>query len=150
MIRHIWSVLCSKAVVDRDSNNVSLFEVLEAVQITTGAALEFPANVPFDGTLVTLWAREQPNVPVTAEMRIRILGPADQDLGSFSATIGLQNNPRFRNVARMSGLRCGGSGVHQFEVSWRLNDTDTWHSVASIPIELTFAVDPRVGGGAPQ
>jgi hypothetical protein len=33
MVEHIWTVLCSHAVVDKDTNNVSLHNVIEQVNV---------------------------------------------------------------------------------------------------------------------
>ena len=37
MIEHAWSVLCTRSVTDRESNNISLFEVIEQIS-TVGPA----------------------------------------------------------------------------------------------------------------
>jgi hypothetical protein len=144
MIRHIWSVLCAKTSIDRGTNNISLFEVIEASQITTPGNLTFPTNVPFDGVFVTLWGRRQFNTPGIAEMRVRFLGPNNEELSTFGAPINLENNPRSRHMAQLIGLRCGGNGLHEFEVSWRQDQDDAWHVVASVPVDLTFQVDPAI------
>lgn len=142
MIRHVWSVLCSKAVIDRTSNNVSLFEVLEAVQFTTNVELKFPANVQFEGTIVTLWTKKSTNTPVTAQMRSRLLSPTGEELASLPQVINLQTATRTRILTVLKGLCIAGNGTHEFEISWRLTDSDPWVPVASLPLELTINVDP--------
>jgi hypothetical protein len=150
MIRHIWSVLCSKVAIDRSSNNISLFEVIEAAQLISTVEINFPANVPYDGTFVTLWAREQPNVPTTVQARMRFLAPTGQELIVHQSPIDLQATSRSRHIVNLNGLRVGGPGIHEFEVSWRQNDQDDWHRVASIPVDLSFAVQPEQPAAAPQ
>ncbi len=141
MIRHIWSVLCARAVIDRTTNNISLFEVIEGGQITTNMQLQFPANVPFEATLVSFWARQDPTKAVTGQMKIRILGPKGEQLIEGTSSIDLQNNGRTRVLSQFNGMRTGGNGVHEFQVSWRIGDKEAWNLVASVPLELTFVVE---------
>jgi hypothetical protein len=145
MIRHIWSVLCSKASIDRQTNNVSLFEVLESVQFATDREVQFPANLPFTGTIVSLWARQDPNTPVAGQMRVRLLSPTGDELLNHPAVIELQGASRTRNLVNLNGIRIAGNGWHEFEISWRLTDDDLWHQVASLPLDFTLTVDPTLG-----
>ena len=144
MIRHVWSVFCSKASVDRYSNNVSLFEVIESLQFTTAAPFNFPANVPFEGTLVTLWARQRADQPVTGEMRVRLLAPNGDQLGTSTFEIDLNRAVRARTIASISGLRIGGEGVHEIEVAWRVDARADWHVATSLPLEIAVRVDPAI------
>lgn len=145
MIRHIWSVLCSKASIDRETNNVSLFEVLESVQFGTNAPVQFPVNLAFAGTVVTLWVRQEPNTPVTGQMRTRLLSPGGEELSSLVLAINLQNANRTRTLISLNGIRIAGNGTHQFEISWRVRDDDEWSPVALLPLDITVRVDPALG-----
>jgi hypothetical protein len=60
MIDHVWTILCSRAVIDRDTNNMSLLEVIE--QLTLGDAsppVEGEGLAPIQLELVTLWTRRE-------------------------------------------------------------------------------------------
>ena len=144
MIRHVWSVLCSKASVDRHSNNVSLFEVIESLQFTTAAPFNFPVNLPFEGTLVTLWARQRRDQPVTGEMRVRLLAPNGDQLGTFTLEVDLVRTVQNRVFSSISGLRIGGEGVHELEVAWRADARADWHVATSLPFEIAVRVDPAI------
>jgi len=120
------------------------------VQITTFEPLQFPAGVPFDATFVSCWARQDASTPVSAQMRLRVLGPHQEELLSGISEIDLRTALRSRNLGTLSGLNAGGPGTHEFEVSWRLNDADQWHAVALIPVDIGFQVEPaNMGAGSP-
>lgn len=144
-MHHLWTVVCSSTSVDRVTNNVSLFNVLESIQITTPSQLDFPANVPFQATVVTTWTRDDPDVPATGEMRTRILGPDNQELISTPAIdIDLRTSLRARTIGGISGIRVAGPGTHCFEVSWREGETDPWAVAIKLPIEFSFVVEPSL------
>src|SRR5687768_16274240 len=120
-IRHVWSVLCSKSTVDRETNNVSLIEVLEQLEITATvtrigssgqAAPPIPTipGAPFTGELVTLWARTDPAQPARGIARVRLLSPQGAELAAFEYAIDVSTNARLRNQGRVQGLRLAGDG----------------------------------------
>ncbi len=143
MIRHIWTVVCSKSVIDRESNNLSLFEVLEAVQFFTPGAVQFPASVPFDGRIVSLWARSDPSAPCKGHMQIRFLAPDGKVLLTSTGPIDLSAAPRFRVVTVLPGISIAGSGKHEWEISSRMRDSDEWEVRTKVPLEITLSVDPE-------
>ena len=61
MIDHVWTVLCSHAVIDRDSNSVSLLDVIEQLNIGDEPSPEGRIISSLD--LMTLWAREDIDRP---------------------------------------------------------------------------------------
>jgi hypothetical protein len=143
VIRHVWTVLCSKASVDSQSNNISLFEVIESVQYKTQNPFTFPTEVPFMGTLVTLWARQRADQPVNGEMRVRLFGPDANELLAFNSAINLSSASRMRNLSSIQGLRIGGNGIHEWEISWRM-EGDDWQIAAHLPLEISIEHDPTI------
>jgi len=51
MLEHIWSVLCSRSVIDSETNNVSIQDVIE--QITINAEPAENGFLPFPMELIT-------------------------------------------------------------------------------------------------
>jgi hypothetical protein len=135
MIRHVWSVLCTKSSIDSQTNNVSLFEVIEQIELRFVGSSELPKGAPIDLELVTLWARENPSTPAEGEMRLRLLSPTGKDLAAFTAKIDLKKAGRNRHQARMHGILLDGSGWYEWEVSCRVGE-GKWTRVASVPLEV--------------
>ena len=81
MIRHVWSVLCEKSIIDRDTNNISL-DVLERVAMTLQGSREDRVLVPTPIRLVSLWQHDgESSEPGRA--RVRVLGPGGDELGKM-------------------------------------------------------------------
>ena len=77
MIDHVWTILCSRAVIDRDTNNMSLLEVIE--QLTLGDAsppVEGEGLAPIQLELVTLWTRRRDDESESGRARIRFYRPS--------------------------------------------------------------------------
>src|SRR5258708_30269464 len=98
-MRHVWYILCAKASIDRETNNISLFEVLESVQMQIAGPFVFPGQVPLEATFVTLWARDNPAQGTREQTQVRILAPDSSPLGTITSDIDLQANPRVRQMS---------------------------------------------------
>ncbi len=71
MARARWTVVCERAVVDRESNNVSLINQIEQAQVTilsASPAPELPVGLPH--TIVHFSARSERSVGEQVEARI--------------------------------------------------------------------------------
>lgn len=140
MIRHVWSVVCSKASIDNDTNNISLFEVLEQVQVS-----QWPQDVPQDAVplapfpmeIVTLWMREPLNEPQSGECRAIVHSPRGKSAVSAAQVMDLAKFRRFRSRFRFPGLPIDGPGICEIEIQYRRGSEDSWEVVGKVPIEIT-------------
>jgi hypothetical protein len=59
MIHHVWTVFCSSSAIDRDTNQVSLFDLIEqvTVQAVEPRAAGERGVIPARFQVVTLWTR---------------------------------------------------------------------------------------------
>ncbi len=135
MIQHVFSVLCMRTVIDRESNNLSLFEVIERVTAPAGSD-EGMLNLTLD--FVTVWSRSDLNVACSGRARIRIQAPNGTALGDHVIyEVDLQEFSRTRNVVRLGSVPFRGAGYHFF-VFEREGAEDQWQEVARIPLELAL------------
>lgn len=145
MIRHVWTVLCSNVVIDRDSNNVSLQDVIEQVQVTIegGWSPDAKSVLPIRLNLVTLWVRADYAVPAQGKARITVLSPAGDPLakpGGYEINLA-DPYRRFRGRTRFGSLPVAGSGCYTFLVELQKED-EAWEPVAEIPLEVTIETSP--------
>jgi hypothetical protein len=135
-------VLCSKQSVDRETNAISLFEVIEAVQFYTKEIPTFPLVVPFSASLVSLWTRSTPDESVKAFGKVRLLSPKGEELMSQGFEIELETHSRSRTVLQLQGVIVGGPGIHEWEISSRTSETEKWERQTSIPMEVEIRKGP--------
>jgi len=140
-MRHIWSLLCSRCVTDKVSNNVSLFEVLEEIHLPPGVAekkgggIEVIAPMPADW--VTLWARSKKEEPETVLVKDTILSPSGKILGEKEYSINLQENSRSRAIRRVPLPPSDKSGVYRFRTQVKDEEQKSWRRVSEIPVEVS-------------
>ncbi len=139
MVKHVWSIICNKSVIDSESNTISLFDVMEQININIagpkppeeGKKILFP--IQFE--IVSLWTRENIEDPVKAEGRAKFIGPSEKGLGLMSFDIDLSGFVRTRTRQKVSGFPFEGSGLYYFKIECKREGGD-WEQVADLPLQV--------------
>jgi hypothetical protein len=142
LIDHVWTVVCSRSVIDRDTNNISIQNVLE--QITVSAPPRPGATIPIEVEVVSLWTKTDPAVPHRGKARITLLSPSGQALRTAELEIDLSVYERYRTRNRLQGLPVAESGRHVFRVEVREAGAEVWRLVAAIPLQINHRTRERL------
>ena len=137
MPKLVWSVLCGHPIIDQRTNNVSLVNVIEQVQIAPAVTGPFLVTIPMEWSIVTLWRREDLGRPEQRVGRLRILGPGGGQLGEALFEIDLSEHERARTIATQTHLIIGGFGTHRFIIE--VQENDAWDFRADLPVEVKEA-----------
>ncbi len=136
MIEHVWTVICRQSVIDRDSNSVSLFDVVEQITVHGELRGEDPAVAPVEMEVVTLWSRSDYDVPAKGAQRLTLFSPSGGVLAGGEQEVDLSQHRWFRNRARFRGLPVKGPGRYLFRVEQMEEDEAEWQHVTDVPLEL--------------
>jgi len=143
MAKHVWSVLCSRAILDKYTNNVSLIDSLENVEFAPPRPFkegQWSVIGGLEATLVSFVVRSDVSVPEEVKLRIQLVAPNGQPNEAFvTANVSLMNHARVRNYFSMRGIGFWSSGQHKFVVSMETSP-DKWESVAEIPLDIKQSV----------
>lgn len=146
MVKHIWTVLCSSSSIDRASNTISLFNVVE--QLTASELpIEWPVVIPLPLQIVTLWARLNPDEPAMAEAQLTLEKPNESKPLGPPYIINLTEHHRHRQIAQMGGIKLEGPeslGLWWFVV--QIKDQENWKEVARVSLEVSYeSLQPTKG-----
>jgi hypothetical protein len=144
MIQHIWTVPCRVTITDQDTNNVSLIEVVEEINLAPAAVRFDPARprLPLFFDVVTLWARERSDDPEVGFGRVLLFSPQGDLLIEQSTEIDLREKRRLRTFGRIIEFPTRGPGVYHFRVERRAGDGEEWQLAAMIPLDVTIEEAP--------
>lgn len=120
MAEHRWSILCSHAVVDRFTNNVSLLDLVE--QITVGSSETPSGPIPIALDLMTMWERTVSDAPEASRSRVVIVSPDGTEDELAQSTIDLTGHQRLRIRLRVMGIPFHGFGRYRFRVDRQVGD----------------------------
>lgn len=147
MIKHIWSVLCQKSSVDQQSNNVSLFDVFEALEVDINPApnIKSPSNseynIPVQYQVVTLLSKIKTDPKDTQyNIRITLVNPDEKEkiLVDQNLTF-VANKKRMRSINQIQGLPVNKSGDYHFIVE--LKEDGKFEKVADLPLEVKLNIN---------
>lgn len=155
MARHLWTVLCSKGILD-GHNSLTIIDVVERIDIGAqlvrhaGSQSERDPPLPkralikFDLQLISLWMRSALNTPELIDSQVRIVAPNGEVIGGASTPVNLSEAQRFRTTITLGVLPLI-DGVIEFEVYSRDPGATEWQRVAQIPLELRIERLPDAG-----
>ena len=134
-------------MIDRETNNVSLFNVVEELTVPaqpplTFAQLGLPHGVLLVAfQLVVLWVRSDLGVPERGQGRIRIETPNQTIAHTQEIEVDLTQFLRLRAVIGLPGLpglpAGGGEGDYQFRIDGRSADSE-WTEMFQLPLRVVF------------
>jgi len=142
LIEHIWTILCSRVITSRETNNVSLIEVMEEVKLDVGveddkqSTVESTIPFPFKLVLVSLWSRMEDEKPIVGTARDIFLAPSGEILGNQEFKINLSDHVRMRTMRNFINLPIPvkESGKYRFRTEFLDEENNTWIEVSNIPL----------------
>lgn len=136
MIRHAWSVVCEKVIIDQTTNNVSL-DVLEQMNLEGVVSLPLGQGflVPTRVEVVSLWYRDPSGGPDNGRARVRLIAPGDEkELGLIEYALDLSVHERARTRGSLPAFPLVGSGTYYFLTEQKVDEK--WNEVARIPLQV--------------
>ena len=137
MIEHVWTVVCRQAVVDKESNTMSMQAVLENIEIF--GEPEEGKMVPMQFDVASLWSRTSENVPSAGIVRIELISPTGNKLlASKDIEVNLLETERHRTIVHFQGMPVGVAGRHTICVELQEEGSGV-SAIASVPIMIKFS-----------
>lgn len=148
MAEHLWTVLCARCLVDAETNNVSLIDVIE--QLTLAGD---PPKLPPDGkpiilagtqlNVVSLWTRADLTRSERVTFRLVVITPDGKRIvPKEQHDLDLENQRRMRVFLRLNSFPYRGPGDYNWLIEERQQTKSgkpKWTKVARIPLEIKLA-----------
>lgn len=142
-IEHIWSVLCSDVSVDQVTQNVTLFNVIEQLNLKK---TELDAKrksgekivIPFPFKLVIFFRKIGDSV-FSGDIKCELVDPAGQILGGNENEINFPDiqKDRLRVITGFSGMPIDTEGYYLFRVFVRAKGGQ-YEKVSEVPLQIKF------------
>jgi len=142
LIEHIWTVLCSRVITSRETNNVSLIEVTEELGLDVGMEGDKKITdqsvipLPLSLILVSLWSRMEDDKPIVGTAKDILLTPSGKTLGEQEFKINLSDHMRMRTMRNFIHLPIPvkESGKYRFRTELLDEENKTWKAASNIPL----------------
>jgi hypothetical protein len=134
-MKHIWSVICKKSIIDSETNNITLNEVLEEItfSFSNKDLIDKSVNFPFDFEIISYFTAARKNEK--ADMEIELLNPGKKMIGKFIQKIEFpENKLRLRVRIKTSGISVDKDGEYLFRIKIKTQGNEKFKTVSEIPI----------------
>jgi len=138
MARHVWTVVCTRAETNPRSNNISLIDVTEQVNVSPELPWIGLAKIRFPLKVVSLWIRDDVGRPETEKVRLTHRDVDGSLRASWEVDVDLRDVARRRVIWELEALVVSAPGEQEFRVKTQ-RPHDEWEIVARIPLEIAIA-----------
>lgn len=146
MARHVWTVLCDRALIDKNSQKISLIDTVEQLVVldedrkTRNLGADDNVAIRTALVLVSYFWRSDPEQPETSHLRVMVVDPHGKRIPpSSDSLVPLEEHQRVRCIIKVGSFPLRGEGTYNFHVQTRPNEGSRWKTVARIPLILNFA-----------
>jgi hypothetical protein len=140
-MRHIWSILCKKSIIDADTNNISLNEALEEVAFNIPLDKDFklPTSFNFDYELVSFWTSDKPEGGEKFYFEIEFVDPDKKSLNKLEREIVFpENKKRLRTRIKSNSLSTTKEGEYIFKIKAKKEKNDKYKILTEIPLTIVI------------
>jgi hypothetical protein len=147
-INHIWGVLCQSSIIDNSTNNLTIFNTLEEIQVEVkpkpGEKIE-PGkliHLPMNFEIISLWQRTNVEKKVICDSQIEIYDSKNKLIQTFTQPFNLdEGKKRFRTILQISGFAVSESGDYSFHIKIREPNQTSFKTVSIIPLEVKIKIE---------
>ena len=148
-IDYQWTILCGSSSVDQQTNNISLFNIIE--QLTLNIKKEdwekamkerkkgFLARTQFE--IVTLWEKEGLEDEIFAEVEVRLVDPKGNILHKQPYQLNFAKQvKRHRQRLTWSGMKLTQSGVYIFSINIKPSGSDQFDEAGVVKLLVNIKI----------
>ena len=146
-MRVTWALICRHAITNRDSNNISLIEVIDELTVAgpppqSDLQVGEASNVLIDLQLVVLWSRSDPNISEKSPTRVKAVGPYGAEALTVERIVDLTEFSRMRMLAHLLGapIPFAQQGQYLFNIEVQTCDSQ-WEEVFQVPLWVNVQTD---------
>lgn len=143
MLKHIWSVLCRKAIVDSSNNSLTISDVLEEVRVDVkiekkNENVEQQIRIGLEFEIASFWQKTiDINHGAKGGCEIDLVNPSGRLMKTFREPIDMPAGmKRLRTMLRVVGFVVDGSGDYLFKIKAREEGQKTYKLVQEIPFTV--------------
>lgn len=141
-MKHIWTVLCQKSSIDKETNLLSLFNCVEELSliIDKTKAPKGDLVIPIEFQLVSFWTVENPGKDNVLEMRGELLDPSGKTLTKFENKFNIKKGVlRFRNRHNFQDLPITEVGRYIIRMMQKKEDKKEFETVIELPLDIKIS-----------
>jgi len=142
MINHIWSLLCRRSVIDSETNNLSLYDILEQLTVDVkikkgGEDKVTKINIPIEYEVISFWIKPPKIKESKSGIKLEIINPDGKIEKTFEQPLEIpKDKRRLRSRIRIKGFVADKAGNYIFRINYKEGAKGQYIKAADIPLEV--------------
>lgn len=145
-MKNLWSVVCYKGVIDKETNQISLIDVMDTITLAPEHKERLENELvkheivllPVKMQLVGLWERTNRDQPEVGEVRGRLIAPNGKVVAEHLMPINLVDHVAWRFIIKFPAFPYTGLGVYPLVIHWRSKGGKRWKKEVELGVTVTF------------
>ena len=140
-LKHLWTILCSNSSIDQKTNNLSIFNIIEQIEVESKDKKSIDAEgkkaVGINLELISMWHRKI-GTKSEYEERVDFVDPKGETLNFKEVPFKFPDNiDGFRMNFKIDLLIFNKIGEYKFKVSVRESGKKDFTEVFDLPLKIT-------------
>lgn len=158
-IEHLWSILSASSSVDQQTNSLSIFNVVEEINITipptekinnsNETVLSQTLSVPLNLTITSFWQRnddEKDREDISVDARVEFIDPEGKVIHQNPIVLNFKKEfKRLRTITIINAINFTDKGQYRFSIKAFADKKGIFEEVSSIPVDIKIEKKPPVG-----
>ncbi len=149
-MKNIWSTIFTRAVVDSNTNSLSLFDCIEEITVNFSKAEDLSQpkkNIPINFSIISLWSDENISEKRKFDHSIELVDPQGNKINEFMNTPVFEaGKKRLRTITQMNGLGITSEGEYTIVVKYKMGG-DKFTVASRIPLDIKFVFNTPIAKG---
>ncbi len=140
-MKHLWSIICNRSSVDRETNSLSLFNCAEQIDIAfpLDDKIQKKRNISIQFEIVSLWRDKENAKKRNFDLQIELFDPNNKKLNQFTMkAIFPERKKQLRTIVKINGLTVTSPGEYKFKVSYKEIEKTKFEQATEIPLDINI------------
>ncbi|MDQ5971423.1 MAG: hypothetical protein QG566_369 [Patescibacteria group bacterium] len=139
-LEHLMTTVCNSTAVDIDSNNLSIFNIIEEININNENPVDLTQKkfiqVPFE--LISVWRRLDTSIEISADLKIIFSDPDKEVMQEIPYKLEIKNpHQRMRIRIKGNGLNVTKQGEYYFSIL--LKNGNSFEEIIKVPVSVKIS-----------
>lgn len=140
-----WALLCRSVAVDQNTNQVSIFNVIDEITINKDANIEEAVakskkfQISMEFALITQFEHSLKDNQGIMHVQVEVIDPSKSELGKMNMPLEIQRGKkRTRIIVQFPNLVATKSGSYNFVISLKEDNERVYTEIARVPLEINI------------
>ena len=139
MIDHISTLICLQSIVNEETKNITLVEIIEQFNVDSVLLSKEEQSIILKNfELVSFWRRKNEDQQSQALARLDFIAPSGNTLIQKEYEIDLSKNLRCNAIFKINGLEIKEEGDYEFHIQLMEKGKTMWKSVGKALLPIVF------------